>query len=63
MVVATIEPDKLLIKKEKEGKKPLFLQTIGEEYIDPDPKIPSASGKKNGKAESRILTPRHSSIL
>ncbi len=66
MVVATIEPDKLLIKKEKEGKKPLFLQTIGEEYIDSEPKIPSARSKKVGKADSRILTPRNrnsSSIL
>jgi hypothetical protein len=35
VAVATIEPDKMLKIKEKEGKKPLFLQTIGEEYENP----------------------------
>ena len=35
MTVAIIEPNKMLKIKEKEDKKPLFLQSIGEEYVNP----------------------------
>jgi len=36
IAVAIIEPDKMLKIKEKEGVKPLFLQSIGEEYVNPN---------------------------
>ena len=36
VAVATIEPDKMLKIKEKEGIKPIFLQSIGEEYVNPN---------------------------
>ena len=42
MTVATIEPDKMLKIKEKEGQKPLFLQSIGEEYVNPKASLKSA---------------------